>query len=854
MFTLRRKSLALAIFIFLGLVRPILAPSEAEAVVSSTVASVYLDAPFVQGSYAVAYGGVTETFESYSPGIPYTVGSNTGIEFGTGSTIGTTDGNFYVYPGDAYGAATTSDSATVGGTATRFAQVPTYGTFTMNFQNPVKYIGFHWNGGDGNNQVTFMRNGNAVATMTTADVTTRVGAYPAGPGYLSNSDSISSASGNQYLKKYYWGPPNRYSSFSPTQCAAIGCEPFAYVHAFASNGQAFDSIVFTQGASGGFEFDNLTVSTQDVPIRDSLVFISDVQSSCNVSSNNDGNGVTTLKYTGDSLCTFTPPSGVTTISIIAVAGGGGGGGGCVGGGGGAGGFFRNTSLSISGNLDMLIGGGGSAGTGTTCAGTTGGSGGNTTITLSGSSTIIYGGGGGGTYNQDKTGVNGGSGGGGSGDDSLVNAGGLGEPGQGNDGGAGKALPPSNPGGGGGGFSTVGGEGTSSNGGSGGDGISITVFGGVQNFSGGGGGASDQGGGTGGETCGGVGAAGASQEAATPATGFGCGGGGGTGPYVSSAGSAGVVFISYVRVTSITWSIGGTTSSANLTQIIWTSTAALSRNSFTIKRTLISGATSRTPGTAVLFQAPLDDSSGISCGTYSSSVSTTLVDSTTITISVTDSGSYSATSLTRGYCYMWTEDPNSSMGSGAIAPTDSDGSLFTTNLTSPVLVLPKRPLVKLPSVIPVDPRNKTINFPITKLGNGAKRIQACFFENDGSDINGSVGTPKSTQNLLFSNSGSTSNTFTGSSATNSLRIFNNLDVTRINGNRFSVNRYILVRLSAYLGPDFDSDCVGAQSGNSATFTSNLWPTSSDTYLIRLKPISLTQVRSFTIQPKNGRQGS
>jgi hypothetical protein len=153
---------------------------------------------------------------------------------------------------------------------------------------------------------------------------------------------------------------------------------------------------------------------------------------------------------------------------------------------------------------------------------------------------------------------------------------------------------------------------------------------------------------------------------------------------------------------------------------------------------------------------------------------------------------------------------------------------------------------------VDPRNTTFSWPSTRLGNGASRVQACFFENDGTSINGSLGTPRTVQNLTFRSLGSSGNSFIGSTNENSLRIFNSLTVTRTNSTKFSTNRYVLVRLVTNLGSGFTSDCTGTQSGNSTTFTSNLYPTSSDVYLVKLNPITLTQTRTFTVLPKNGRQ--
>ena len=122
-------------------------------------------------------------------------------------------------------------------------------------------------------------------------------------------------------------------------------------------------------------------------------------------------------------CTWTVPSGVTSIAevLIVAGGGGGGGGGKWGGGGGAGEVISLSSVSVGSSVDIAVGSGGSVGSSTFCIGGIGvGASGGTSFF---GSSVAFGGGGGGPDHQGtkcsptpstsyfSPGANGGSGGG-----------------------------------------------------------------------------------------------------------------------------------------------------------------------------------------------------------------------------------------------------------------------------------------------------------------------------------------------------------------------------------------------------------------------------------------------------------
>ena len=318
-----------------------------------------------------------------------------------------------------------------------------------------------------------------------------------------------------------------------------------------------DNIVFNWNAANG-NWNDLSGNEATVPFYGYVVEYGDetpftgsskaiasisTSSNCYESFELTG-GKKVLKFAGNAACTWNKPSGITSVEILAVAGGGGGGSACVGGGGGAGGFLQTVNNNFqASSVTISVGRGGAGGAGTGCAHNRGQNGQDTELTFSGQTLTLYGGGGGGEIGP-RNGYSGGSGGGGSG---LSTQGGSGFSSQGSDGGNG-TNGGGNTGGGGGGASSVGG-----NSGDGGSGFTLNVLGFNENFAGGGGGGSDDVGGIGGQSCGGNGASrndnhGGVPVAATAANGYGCGGGGGNGNEVATAGSKGVVYISYVVAT------------------------------------------------------------------------------------------------------------------------------------------------------------------------------------------------------------------------------------------------------------------------------------------------------------------
>lgn len=234
-------------------------PSSVRAV------EVYVDAPYVQGSYIPELfpgASLTDTYDSVTP---------SGAACPSSGTVGTYSGgdcfvihrnhNSRSYP---YGGALTSSSTpTTGGlaeTQTPSAAIYTANGETITFATRKNYIGFWWSAGSTGNSIEFFRGSDLVATITGDDV------YNAIP---KNSTTLTALNGTtQYTRSNYYGHPLNPSSMDAQ-------EPFVYFHCFAVNGFNFDKVVLNT-TGNGFEYDNLTVSNlggADLSPKRTLVYI-----------------------------------------------------------------------------------------------------------------------------------------------------------------------------------------------------------------------------------------------------------------------------------------------------------------------------------------------------------------------------------------------------------------------------------------------------------------------------------------------------------------------------------------------------------------------------------------------------
>ena len=236
-------------------------PSNIKAV------EVYVDAPYVQGSYIPELYSAASLVDNYNSSV-----TTSGAACPSSGTVGTYSGGdcfiiFRNHNGGSYpfgGALTTTSTPTTGGAADN--QSPSAAVFTSNgetitFATRKNYIGFWWSAGSTGNSIKFYRGTDLVATMTGDDV------YNAIP---KNSSTLTALNGTTlYTKSNYYGHP-----LSRTTMDAN--EPFVYFHCFAVNGFNFDKVVLAT-TGNGFEYDNFTVSNlsgDQLSPKRTLVFIS----------------------------------------------------------------------------------------------------------------------------------------------------------------------------------------------------------------------------------------------------------------------------------------------------------------------------------------------------------------------------------------------------------------------------------------------------------------------------------------------------------------------------------------------------------------------------------------------------
>jgi hypothetical protein len=288
--------------------------------VSTTIASIYIDAPLVQGSYAMNFGGVTETFNNSSGRL--TSSTNIGTITAGGFTVGTACG---------YGSSRENETATITANSSRpndtcnstnfpgsnFATADS-GT-VVTFSTAVKYVGFHWQAGNNGNIVTFRSGSADLASLTSTNIgTALVGTQLTSGSYASTSSTIAATDGTTYLERHYYGNPKFYTSLNQSATPPnYDGEPYAYVHAFAAEGESFDSIRLT---GTGFELDNLVISTQEVPIRNSLILNQTATTNLTLGESNwNFKGVTTTDSSTVSTGWVSDSSTVVRSTQISIA-------------------------------------------------------------------------------------------------------------------------------------------------------------------------------------------------------------------------------------------------------------------------------------------------------------------------------------------------------------------------------------------------------------------------------------------------------------------------------------------------------------------------------------------------------
>jgi len=226
---------------------------------SANSVSIYLGAPLVQGSFAAGTSGTTtEDFNSFSAGACPTTWA-----------VGTISGacnisSVLTWGGSSVGA--NSNTPSIGGAGSNYATtVNNVDSFTLTLSAPSKYVGLYWTAGSPSNKLSFFDGNKKIIELTTASIMELLGTAPTdAANWLSIKNDpaavvASGTPGTTYPRAFYFGNPRAYTANPPTAMSTVsGTDPWTYLHLFASGTVEFDSIQFS---GGGFEFDNLAVST-----------------------------------------------------------------------------------------------------------------------------------------------------------------------------------------------------------------------------------------------------------------------------------------------------------------------------------------------------------------------------------------------------------------------------------------------------------------------------------------------------------------------------------------------------------------------------------------------------------------
>lgn len=217
--------------------------------------SMYISAPFVQGSHVSGAGVRSENFNGLS-----NCTSTSGV--GTMSRVQTDARAFCaIQNGDTYGGAAVDalvSTPTTSGASSKYI-TNGYDEVTYDLDAPAKYVGLWWSAGNDSNTVTFYDAGNQqIAQLTAVALKNLLGGTVGGA-----SGNLTTVDGSTHPKANYWG--------NPMNRAGASDEPYAYLNLFISGGVAATKIVIS---GGGFEHDNLVTSEADETPTSSMVYVS----------------------------------------------------------------------------------------------------------------------------------------------------------------------------------------------------------------------------------------------------------------------------------------------------------------------------------------------------------------------------------------------------------------------------------------------------------------------------------------------------------------------------------------------------------------------------------------------------
>jgi hypothetical protein len=288
------------------------------AAADATSIALYLSAPMAQGSSATGTLGTDlfkENFNEIAPG-DCVQPPQTSLTTGVGTITSTLSTDCKVFTFQTFGGATRDDADPGSeGTGTNFMATIFEGTgqrpekaITIEFANPVKYIGLWWSAGNAGNQVQFLSATDVVlASYESAELDTLLGTSP------TNAAPVTSIDGTPYPKRYYFGNPRGHASTTPTSVSTV--EPnfiFAYLNLYIGGSSNVKKVRFM---GNGFEFDNVVASTITQTPQSSMVLAKTIKLISTVSWTPTTSLITTTSPATPSALATTTGDGAITYAV-----------------------------------------------------------------------------------------------------------------------------------------------------------------------------------------------------------------------------------------------------------------------------------------------------------------------------------------------------------------------------------------------------------------------------------------------------------------------------------------------------------------------------------------------------------
>lgn len=236
--------------------------TSAVATNSQPKVGMYLDQPFVEGSYVAedfASESLVTTFNEQSYGDPCSFNGATVQSLYSGSP------DCYVQTLIHFGGASTTSSTPEVGQypePLKYGQVGSGGASIL-FDSPQTYFGVWWSAGSSGNEIQLLSGTDVVASTSANDIATT----------LTSTSALNAQSGDSYATRFYIGNPVDWTTVgSPADFSdqdsgntyqsnmTLAQEPFVYIHFIAAPGVTFDRVNLI-APGNGFEFDNFTTST-----------------------------------------------------------------------------------------------------------------------------------------------------------------------------------------------------------------------------------------------------------------------------------------------------------------------------------------------------------------------------------------------------------------------------------------------------------------------------------------------------------------------------------------------------------------------------------------------------------------